>query len=62
MDQNQKKCLVCERSSQEIPLLGLTYRDEQFWICPEHLPVLIHQPGKLVGKLPGVEHLAPHED
>lgn len=51
------KCLVCERSSQEIPLLVLQYQEKKFWICPQHFPILIHHPEELVGKLPGAEHL-----
>lgn len=57
-----KKCLVCERTHQEIPLLALNFQDQQYWICPEHLPILIHQPNLLIGKLPGAEHLTPHQD
>lgn len=54
-------CLVCEQSSQEIPLLAIEYQDKQYWICPQHLPVLIHNPQELVGRLPGAEKLHGHE-
>jgi hypothetical protein len=50
-------CLVCKQSSQEIPLLMIEYQDRQYWICPQHLPILIHKPEQLVGKLPGAENL-----
>lgn len=56
-----KACLVCEQTSQEIPLLVIEYQDQKYWICPQHLPVLIHKPGQLIGKLPGVEKLSGHE-
>lgn len=55
-----EKCLVCERTSHEIPLVELRYQAQSFWICPQHIPVLIHQPQTLIGKLPGAEHLEPH--
>lgn len=57
-------CVVCQRGSDETPLLRLTYRDAGFWICPQHLPVLIHDPGQLIGKLAGAENLKPadHHD
>jgi hypothetical protein len=61
MTTNVPKCLVCQATNQEIPLLTLTYQDQQFHICPQHFPILIHQPQQLVGILPGAEKLTPHE-
>jgi glucokinase len=54
-------CLVCERTDQQVPLIQLHYGGQSYWICPQDLPVLIHRPETLVGKLPGAEQLAPHE-
>ena len=54
-----KSCLACERGQDEIPLLQLAYRDGVYWICPQHLPLLIHNPAKLEGMLPGAENLSP---
>lgn len=58
------KCLACSRDSSSIPLLSLEYQGEQLWICPQHLPVLIHDPTQLIGKLAGAEHMRPadHHD
>ncbi len=57
-------CLVCGRPSAEVPLIAFQYKDSDLWICPQHLPVLIHDPSKLAGLLPGAEHLSPadHHD
>lgn len=57
-------CLNCGRSEQEIPLVALHYRGEAWYVCPQCFPVMIHQPNKLVGKLPGAENMQPanHED
>ena len=52
-----KNCLVCGRSDDESPLIALAYRGEQLWICPQHMPQLIHHPQQLVGTLPGAENL-----
>ncbi len=60
MTEQHDRCLVCERTSQEIPLVELRYQAQSYWICPQHIPVLIHQPERLVGKLPGAEKLEPH--
>lgn len=57
-------CLLCDRDSDATPLLTLDYRGSTFRICPQHLPVLIHDPAQLVGRLPGAESLEPadHHD
>jgi len=62
MTENQKPiCIHCERDNAQVPLLAFTYKDIEAWICTEHIPVLIHDPHKLVGKLPGAENLNPVE-
>ena len=62
MDKNA--CLLCERTSQVTPLITLEYQGAQLKICPQHLPVLIHDPASLIGILPGAETLQPssHKD
>ncbi len=49
------RCLYCERTASEVPLVALRYEEESWWICPQHLPLLIHEPEQLKGKLPGIE-------
>ena len=58
------KCLACERDSSATPLLPVEYQGGRMWICPQHLPILIHDPAQLIGLLPGAEHLSPadHHD
>jgi len=58
MPKNLPKCVYCERSSSEVPLVVLRYQDSDAWICPQHLPILIHKPQMLVGRLPGAENLS----
>jgi len=55
------ECLVCHRGSDATPLISLEYRGGTLRICPQHLPILIHDPAQLVGLLPGAENLAPSE-
>ncbi len=57
-------CLACGRGSDETPLVSLEYKGSTLRICPQHLPVLIHDPHQLIGRLPGAEKLTPadHED
>jgi hypothetical protein len=59
MEPTKKACLACQRGEQETPLVCLDYKDERFWICPQHLPILIHDPAQLIGQLPGAENLKP---
>ena len=51
MDNDKKECLVCKRDDQTIPLIQITYRDTVLWICPEHMPILIHNTDKLMAML-----------
>ncbi len=55
----KKTCLACDRGSHETPLICLEYRGAPLWICPQHMPLLIHQPEQLVGRLAGAENLTP---
>jgi hypothetical protein len=59
-----RRCLACERGDAVTPLIPLAYQGNSLWICPQHIPILIHDPGRLVGKLPGAENLSPakHDD
>ena len=50
-------CLVCKRDSEQVPLISFQYKGEDLWICPQHLPILIHDPTKLEDVLPGAENL-----
>jgi hypothetical protein len=54
---NEKHCLFCKRGENEIPLVQLHFQEKNMWICPQHIPVLIHDPQKLVGMLPGAENM-----
>lgn len=64
VQQDAKHCLLCHKGPSDAPLLRLEYRSSGFWVCPQHLPVLIHDPAQLIGKLEGAERLSPadHHD
>ena len=55
----EKTCLNCGHNSNEIPLLTFEFRGESFSLCPQCLPVIIHKPQTLTGKLPGAENFTP---
>ena len=61
MTEQNIHCLVCEQTQEHIPLIALAYRNQEFWICPQHMPVLIHNPQMLAGRLPGAEGMKPAE-
>lgn len=58
---SEKECLACNRNTEQTPLIRLEYRGDLLYICPQHLPVLIHDPARLIGKLPGAEDMEPAE-
>ena len=56
-EEAKKECLFCKRTDEEIPLVQLDFKSVHYWICPQHIPILIHQPDKLTGMLPGAEDM-----
>ena len=54
-------CVFCNRSSDVVPMIPIEYRGGTIRICAQHLPILIHDPGQLVGLLDGAEELQPAE-
>jgi len=50
-----KECLVCKTSSEETPVTRFYYQESEFYICPQHMPVIIHNPKELIGLLPGAD-------
>jgi hypothetical protein len=61
---SESMCIVCSRNSDQTPLIPVEYRGSAIRICPQHLPILIHDPAQLIGRLPGAENLRPadHHD
>ena len=45
------ECFYCKISEHEVPLIRLTFREEVLFICPQHLPILIHKPEQLASIL-----------
>lgn len=56
------RCIYCDRGSDEVPILSLEYLGRALAICTQHLPVLIHDPARLAGKLKGAEQLERAEE
>ncbi|NPD46711.1 MULTISPECIES: hypothetical protein [unclassified Lentimicrobium] len=57
MENKEQVCVFCKQNQNEVPLVQLAYMQGQYWICPQHIPVLIHDPAKLAGMLPGAENM-----
>ena len=52
-------CVHCDRGEDQAPLFSLRFKSREVWICSSCLPVLLHRPDRLVGRLPGAESLRP---
>lgn len=52
-----KACLVCKKPSAEVPVTKFYYQESEFYICPQHIPILIHNPQELNGLLAGADKL-----
>ena len=46
---------MLHKASDEIPLISFEYQGKGLFICPQHLPILIHDPTKLAEVLPGAD-------
>ncbi|HSL22116.1 MAG TPA: hypothetical protein VK886_11310 [Vicinamibacterales bacterium] len=60
-DSPAETCVACGRPSDEVPLIAFEFRNRRARICAQHLPVLIHDPAQLAGRLEGAETLRPAE-
>ena len=45
-------CFNCGSSEQERPLLTLKFQGKEVYLCPQCMPIMIHEPYQLVDKLP----------
>ncbi len=61
MNQTKPVCIACGEDSHQVPLITFDFRGNQYHICPQHLPLLIHKPAQLADRLPGLEMLGPPE-
>lgn len=52
-----KACIVCKKSSFEVPVTKFYHKKNKFYICSQHIPVLIHKPEELIGLLDGSDEL-----
>ncbi|REE83263.1 hypothetical protein BX611_0550 [Lutibacter oceani] len=50
-----KACLVCKKAATEIPVTKFYYQESEFYICPQHMPTIIHNPQELIGLLDGAD-------
>ena len=48
-------CLNCGSSEQERPLITIKFQGQDYYVCPQCLPILIHKPDQLVDKLPSFQ-------
>ncbi len=51
---NKKKCIVCTKTEDEVPVLEFSFKGKKYAICSQHIPVLIHSPHKLASLVPGI--------
>lgn len=64
MNKTCSTCVACARTSDDVPIVRIEYQGAVIGICPQHLPVLIHDPTSLAGRLAGAESMraADHHD
>ncbi len=57
MDSNSstQKCINCERTEHQVPLVNIRFAENPTWICTQCLPTLIHEPQRLVNKFKNID-------
>ncbi|MCS6844442.1 MAG: hypothetical protein NZ528_09020 [Caldilineales bacterium] len=50
-DASRNTCIHCGRNEAEIPLTAWRLAGENFWICPDCLPFLIHRRNEIMPRL-----------
>jgi hypothetical protein len=50
----KKQCIVCAKTDDQIPVVEFTFKGEKYYICSQHIPILIHSPHKLASILPDI--------
>ena len=58
-EKKSRICVSCGQDDSQVPLILFYYQGQERHICTEHLPVLIHTPAKLTGKLPDMDKINP---
>ncbi len=51
------QCLNCDRPETAVPLVSIRYAGSSGWVCSQCMPVLIHNPEQMAGKLAGAEDI-----
>ncbi len=57
MENNEQKCIICQKDKEQVPLLKFDFKNSSFWICSQHIPVIIHDPSQLEGILPDADKI-----
>ncbi len=54
MEDSPKACIVCNATSDTVPILNFEFKGSTHYICSQHIPILIHKAGELQDILPGI--------
>lgn len=49
------KCIVCQKTENEVPIIKFKFKGEKYSICSQHIPVLIHKAQALETVIPGIQ-------
>ncbi|KAA3638290.1 MAG: hypothetical protein DWQ02_05330 [Bacteroidetes bacterium] len=58
----EKKCIVCQSTSQQMPILEFAFKGQKLHVCSQHIPIIIHQPDKLQHLLPDLPNRPGEHD
>lgn len=51
-DSTPEKCLNCEATQDDTPLMLWRFQGRELWLCADCIPLMIHKRGQLMVKWP----------
>ena len=51
----EKQCFNCKAPETEVPVVNLSYKGKELWICPRCIPNMIHEPQIIESSLASTE-------
>ena len=53
------QCINCDHSEEDMPLINIQYKGKKIFVCSGCMPILLHSPEKMAGKLTDADKIQP---
>ncbi len=59
MSNKVERCINCNQTEAEVPLVAIRYTGKNGWVCSQCMPIFIHKPEQFASKLSGLDDSIP---